>query len=263
MHPPAPRWRPTPASSRAVFPHAVSRAAAARALRRRRLLPARIALRVEEVGVAKAGLPALTLALLGVAAGAYVGARGAAATPSWLPTRRSALPRSGCWAAIAFSLGLVLVAVAGAELFTGNNLPRHGLGRCAACARGSLLLRNWAIVCGGQRGRCAAPWSVLVWAWGTAAWTAAAWAARRNASPAKLELPWTQAFLRGVLCNVLRVHGGVDGAGRRAAWSTRWWRWCSRSRASWPPASSTRSPTCTPSPGRAARRASAATPTWP
>src|SRR5688572_11399355 len=105
--------------------------------------PNEIAGLVETRGVAKANAPTFTTFVLGVVAGAFI-ALGAVlsttvATGSSLgygPTR---------WlAGVAFSLGLILVVVAGAELFTGNNLivmsvvARHvPLGR---------LLRNWAIV---------------------------------------------------------------------------------------------------------------------
>ena len=83
--------------------------------------PGEIAGLVETRGVAKANAPAFTTFVLGVVAGAFI-ALGAVlsttvATGSSLgygPTR---------WlAGVAFSLGLILVVVAGAELFTGNNL---------------------------------------------------------------------------------------------------------------------------------------------
>jgi hypothetical protein len=83
--------------------------------------PDQIALRVEKVGIAKAGLSTLPLFALTVLAGAFIvfGAMffTVAVTGSQLgfgPTR--------VLGGIAFSLGLILVVIGGAELFTGNAL---------------------------------------------------------------------------------------------------------------------------------------------
>jgi formate/nitrite transporter len=104
-----------------------------------------MATKAERIGVAKAGLPALQLGLLAVLAGAFI-ALGAiffttvttgASTQDWIGWPRLV-------GGLAFCLGLILVVVAGAELFTGNNLI------VMAWARGKVstgaLLRNWAIV---------------------------------------------------------------------------------------------------------------------
>ena len=105
--------------------------------------PGEIATLVETRGVAKAVAPAITTFVLGLVAGAFI-ALGAVlsttvATGSTLgfgPTR---------WlAGIAFSLGLILVVVAGAELFTGNNLIVMSV--VAGHIPIGRLLRNWTIV---------------------------------------------------------------------------------------------------------------------
>ena len=83
--------------------------------------PQQIAARVSEVGVAKARLPPITLALLGVLAGAFVGL-GAWMFALVASDASLGFAASRLLGGLAFSLGLILVTIAGAELFTGNNL---------------------------------------------------------------------------------------------------------------------------------------------
>jgi formate transporter len=162
--------------------------------------PQEIAARVRDVGVAKARLPWLTQALLGVLAGAFVGLGGLMFT---LVASDASLgfAASRLLCGLVFSLGLVLVTVAGAELFTGNNLI------VMAWASGQVstgaLLRNWAIVCTANFVG-AAGLALLVWLsaqsmlnQGDVGRTAV------RIAMAKAELPWAQAFFRGMLCNVL------------------------------------------------------------
>ncbi|WP_419658848.1 response regulator receiver protein modulated with fnt [Desulfosarcina variabilis str. Montpellier] len=77
----------------------------------------------QTVGVAKATSPWLSLFVLGVMAGAYIGFGGlfsASVTFDMAPSMGLGLKKLVTGAA--FSLGLMLVVIAGAELFTGNNL---------------------------------------------------------------------------------------------------------------------------------------------
>ncbi|GAB6904938.1 Protein with response regulator receiver domain [Desulfosarcina cetonica] len=77
----------------------------------------------QTVGVAKATSPWLSLFVLGVMAGAYIGFGGlfsASVTFDMAPALGIGLKKLVTGAA--FSLGLMLVVIAGAELFTGNNL---------------------------------------------------------------------------------------------------------------------------------------------
>jgi formate transporter len=162
--------------------------------------PSEIAARVRDVGVAKARLPWLTQALLGVLAGAFVGL-GALMFTLVASDASLGFVAARLLGGLVFSLGLVLVTVAGAELFTGNNLI------VMAWASGQVstgeLLRNWALVCAANFVG-AVGLALLVWLSGHASMNqgAIARAAIRIAS-AKAELPWVEAFFRGVLCNVL------------------------------------------------------------
>jgi len=77
----------------------------------------------QTVGVAKATSPWLTVFVLGMLAGAYIGFGGLLSTTVTFDL----VPKAGIgftkfMAGSAFSLGLMLVVIAGAELFTGNNL---------------------------------------------------------------------------------------------------------------------------------------------
>lgn len=87
------------------------------------LLPQDMAEKSERVGVQKTRLDTPSLVVLAVLAGAFIGFGAmfstvvAAGTDGALPFGMGRLV-SG----IVFSLGLILVIVGGAELFTGNNL---------------------------------------------------------------------------------------------------------------------------------------------
>jgi formate transporter len=104
--------------------------------------PTQIAARVSDVGVAKARLPLLSLALLGVLAGAFIGL-GALMFALVASDASLGFAASRLLGGLAFSLGLILVTVAGAELFTGNNLIAMAWagGRVSTAE----LLRNWAV----------------------------------------------------------------------------------------------------------------------
>ena len=162
--------------------------------------PRDVAARVSEVGVAKARLPLLTLWLLGLLAGAFIGL-GALMFTLVASDASLGFAASRLLGGLVFSLGLVLVTVAGAELFTGNNL----LAMAWAAGRVSTaeVLRNWAVVCLANLVG-AVGLALLVWLSGHAALNhgEVGQAAVRIAT-AKAHLPWVEAFFRGVLCNAL------------------------------------------------------------
>ena len=83
--------------------------------------PKEIAERVENIGVTKARLPVLTVATLGVLAGGFIGL-GALYFTLVISDSSLSFAASRLLGGLTFSLGLILVVVAGAELFTGNNL---------------------------------------------------------------------------------------------------------------------------------------------
>jgi formate/nitrite transporter len=162
--------------------------------------PKEIAARVSEVGVAKARLPLLTLSLLGVLAGGFIGL-GALMYTLVASDASLGFAAARLLGGLVFSLGLILVSVAGAELFTGNNLLAMAWASGRVSSRD--VLRNWAVVCAANAVG-AAGLALLVWLAGQGALNqGAVGRAAVRIAQAKAELPLAEAFVRGVLCNVL------------------------------------------------------------
>ena len=162
--------------------------------------PKEIAARVETVGVTKARLPLLTMLMLGILAGAFIGL-GSLGFVIVKSDASLGFAIAQLLGGAVFSLGLFLVLVAGAELFTGNNLL------VMAWADGKIttreLLRNWLVVCTGNL-IGAVGLAVLVFLSHHADLNNGAIAAQYlKIAAAKTDLPFQTAFFRGVLCNVL------------------------------------------------------------
>src|SRR5215510_11693686 len=121
------------------------------------LLPAEMATRAETLGVRKAEMPFLKMFMLSVLAGAFISLGAVFATTIGAGTMevttadsvaafRTGLPYgiTRLLMGLVFSLGLILVVVGGAELFTGNNLIV--MAWASGKVTGLALLRNWGIV---------------------------------------------------------------------------------------------------------------------
>lgn len=162
--------------------------------------PQQIAERVDNIGVTKARLPLLSMAMLGMLAGAFIGL-GALYYTLVISDASLSFAVARVLGAVCFSLGLLLVVVAGAELFTGNNLL------AMAWADGKVstaeVLRNWAVVCTANFAG-AAGLALLVFLSGHAGMNGGAIAqSYLKIAIAKSTMPVTELFFRGVLCNVL------------------------------------------------------------
>jgi formate/nitrite transporter len=162
--------------------------------------PKQIAERIETIGVTKARLPLLTMSLLGVLAGAFIGL-GALYYVIVAADASLSFGVSRVLGGVVFSLGLVLVIVAGAELFTGNNLLSM------AWADGKLstaeVLRNWVVVCVANFVGAAGLALLVHWS-GHAQMNGGAVAEQYvKIAAAKCALPFWPAFFKGVLCNIL------------------------------------------------------------
>ncbi len=109
------------------------------------LLPVEMAQRAEQIGVRKAEMAGTGLFALAVLAGAFV-ALGAIFSTTVAAGATGVLPYGivRLLVGLSFCLGLILVIVGGAELFTGNNLivMAWASGKVTTAA----LLRNWSIV---------------------------------------------------------------------------------------------------------------------
>jgi len=162
--------------------------------------PRDIAGRVREFCIVKAQLPLLSLTLLGVLAGAFVGL-GAMMFTLVASDTALGFAATRLLGGLAFSLGLVLVTVAGAELFTGNNLL--AMAWADGCVSTRQVLRNWGVACVANFAG-AAGLALLVWLTGQGDFNDGN--VGRTAvriAVAKAHLPIVEAFFRGVLCNVL------------------------------------------------------------
>ena len=166
------------------------------------LMPPAMAEKAEAAGVAKAALPTLRMFALAVLAGAFI-ALGAVFSTAATAGLSGALPYGvvRVIGGLTFSLGLILVVVAGAELFTGNNLiVMAWAGRKVTTGQ---LLRNWAIVYVGNMVGATAT-AVLVFLSGH--FDGGGGIVGSNAlaiASAKTQLGFPEAVALGVLCNAL------------------------------------------------------------
>jgi formate/nitrite transporter len=162
--------------------------------------PAQIAERVTTVGVAKARLPLLSMAMLGVLAGGFIGL-GALYSVLVLSDPALGFAAGRVLGGAAFSLGLLLVVVAGAELFTGNNLL--AMARAGGQISTRELLRNWLVVCLANFAGAAGLACVVFLSRHAEMNNGLVARQYLVIAAGKCALPFWPAFFRGVLCNVL------------------------------------------------------------
>jgi formate/nitrite transporter len=163
--------------------------------------PKQIAARIEELGKVKSQGDPLRVFALALLAGAFIALGAMFYT---LVTYDSTGFPAGVMrllGGLVFSLGLILVIVAGAELFTGNNLivMAYVDGKVSL----SQLLSNWLIVFTGNfLGALGIVFLVSV----SGHWHIGSDALAHKAlliANSKVNLAWLEAFSRGVLCNIL------------------------------------------------------------
>ena len=178
------------------------------------LLPPAMASKAEDLGVKKANLKAPNMFMLAILAGAFIGigaifattvaaggmsvkdAAGAAAFSTGFPYGVTRL-----LVGLVFTVGLILVVVGGAELFTGNTLIMMAF----ASKKVTLvqLLRNWGIVyVGNLVGSMLTAYIVFLgkqYTFGSGAIGLAA----LNIGEAKTALTFVQAVALGIMCNAL------------------------------------------------------------
>jgi formate/nitrite transporter len=164
------------------------------------LLPAEMAARAEAIGAVKATLPFLNLVALGVLAGAFI-ALGANFFTTVTTSTELGYGPTRLLGGVAFSLGLILVVIAGAELFTGNNLMV--MAWAARRVSTGALLRAWALVYAGNFIGAVATAAIVAL---SGQWRFAGHDVGANAvriANAKVNLDFAEAFFLGVLCNAL------------------------------------------------------------
>ena len=166
------------------------------------LQPKEVAQSLIAIGEKKATSSIVDLFVYGILAGIYVGF-GATAATIVLSGGTLDPGLSKFLAGTVFSVGLMLVLIPGAELFTGNILMVIGLlGKKYGVSK---MLRNWLAVylgnfIGGLLLACLVFNSGLLQ---TSALTATAGNVAVKIAENKLSLTFFQAFCRGILCNML------------------------------------------------------------
>jgi formate transporter len=161
-------------------------------------LPGEVAERIEAASVRRGRLPVRSLICLGLLGGAYIGFGGALATlvltDSTIGYGLGRLTAGG-----AFSLGLIMLVIAGGELFTGNILMVLAYASRKLSSRA--LLYNWTVVYAANAAG-AILLALAIHGSGILDGNNAKATAVKIAE-AKAQLGPGSAFLRGILCNVL------------------------------------------------------------
>lgn len=162
--------------------------------------PREIARKVESLGVAKAHTDTFTLIVLAVLAGAFI-SLGALFFTVVVTDTHLGFGITRLFGGLSFCLGLVLVVVAGAELFTGNNLLAMAWASGLISSRD--VMRNWLIVYAGNVLGCLGTVMLAVWSDIASVDGGAVGETAARIANAKVGLSVGKAFARGVLCNAL------------------------------------------------------------
>jgi formate transporter len=165
------------------------------------LPPPEVARKAEEIGEAKAGMDVVTMFVLSVLAGAFIAMGAVFATTTLTGGADMPYGVARLLGGVAFSLGLILVVVAGAELFTGNNLlVMAWASRRVSTAR---LLGNWAIVYAGNFVGSIATAALMLASKQYEFDKGAVGVQALSIASSKTSLAWFQALALGALCNAL------------------------------------------------------------
>lgn len=162
--------------------------------------PAEMAIKMEAVGVTKANGDFWTLSILGMLAGLFIGL-GAMFCTLVTTDISIGFGLTKLVGGLVFSLGLILVVLAGAELFTGNALMVGS--RISGKITVSKMLRNWTIV---YFANLVGSLLLVLLIYYSNFWTMDAYKVGANAlaiANAKASLAFWPAFVRGILCNAL------------------------------------------------------------
>lgn len=162
--------------------------------------PSAIAERIEAAGIAKIHLTALQTLTLAVLAGAFI-SFGAMLFTVVMTDSGLGFGPARLLGGVAFSLGLILVVIAGAELFTGNNLIVMAWADRRITVRD--VLKNWTLVYAGNLIGALASALFVFWSGTLEMGGGAVLKTSLSIAQTKASLPLDQAFVRGILCNTL------------------------------------------------------------
>jgi formate/nitrite transporter len=178
------------------------------------LLPQEMASRAENLGVRKSAMSILKTFMLAVLAGAFIALGAIFATtvsasgmpvtaPDGTVMYNTALPYGliRLMAGLVFSLGLILVVVGGAELFTGNNLII--MAWASGKVTGLKVLRNWLIVYIGNFFGAVGTAGIMFFTKQYTFGSNAVGIVALKTAVSKCDLTFIQAVALGILCNAL------------------------------------------------------------
>jgi formate transporter len=166
------------------------------------LLPDEMARRAEYVGVSKAEAPQLKTFALAILAGAFISMGAVFATPVAAgASGQLTFGVTKLLVGLVFCLGLILVVVGGAELFTGNNLIVMAWASRKVSSRA--LARNWGIV---YVGNFVGSIGMAVMMFLSRQYTfggGSVGTVALSIAAGKVVLGFWQAIMLGILCNIL------------------------------------------------------------
>jgi formate/nitrite transporter len=166
------------------------------------LMPSEMATKAAGIGLKKAQMNVLSMFVLAFLAGKFI-AFGAVLSTTAIAGAAGVLPYgvTRVLAGLVFSLGLILVVIGGAELFTGNNMIVMAWANRTVSTR--LMLKNWLIVYAGNLvGSLNAVFIIFAcgqYQFGGGAVGAAALATANG----KMGYDFVQAVALGMMCNAL------------------------------------------------------------
>jgi formate/nitrite transporter len=163
-------------------------------------MPASMAARAEQNGVKRAATDPLTIFVLSILAGAFVAFGAVFATTV---TAGTGLPYGvgRLLTGLVFSAGLVMVIIAGAELFTGNNLIV--MAWASRKIRTRALLLNWVLSFTGNFVGAIATAVLVFYSTQYTFGDGAVGLVALNTANAKASLEFIPALTLGILCNAL------------------------------------------------------------
>ncbi|MBR1598216.1 MAG: formate/nitrite transporter family protein [Lachnospiraceae bacterium] len=161
--------------------------------------PAEIAERYKEAGANKTRLPVAKMFVLALFAGIFIafGAFGSQVAGASIDSASLGKFLS----ALVFPVGLMMVLMAGAELFTGNSLLVIPVLAKEATVKG--MLKNWVVVYIGNLLGSILIALLLTYSHSFNLFDKAVAVSVVNTAASKVSLSFSDAFLRGILCNVL------------------------------------------------------------
>ncbi len=165
------------------------------------LVPREMAHKAEAIGITKANLDFLSMSGLSVLAGSFIALGAIFATVALTGVGSVPWGWGRVVAGAVFSLGLILVVVGGAELFTGNVLSVMAWAdRRVSTTR---LLRGWGIVYIGNFIGAIVTAAIVFLSKEYALNKGAVGATALNIGLTKVNLDFMQALMLGILCNAL------------------------------------------------------------